>query len=329
MSIRKRLLWLLLPPLICFVALISIFFYTSWVQEIRNSGADSTIIAQKLNHAIMAMILITLATIVVVTLLVIYIGGKISEPLKKLNNAALEIAAGDFEEHIQVDGPNEFVDLANTLNTMRECLEENMLRLKENSTARERLYGEYECAVLLQQQMYEKAIENFQNPHLKLHPIKITTTTTPYGLFLSLNPHEIEFKEAQEVGFQGIFELLSEHTQKKFPFVKVNFNDNYSKANFKASHLPVPLVWKHKKHDLLKGDKEISLENGDLIFLMNLGLLKHFLNEEDIADWLKKLLKHFSTEGMPLFMTMVTNQLNFLVKKHYVEQDIYILIIQV
>lgn len=326
MSIRKRLLWLLLPPLICFVALISAFFYYYWIQEIRCGNLGPAEITQKLNHAMMAMILVTLATIFVVTLLVIYIAGKISQPVRKLNNAALDIAAGDYEERIDVEGPQEFIDLANTLNTMRECLEENMYRLKENSTARERLYGEYECAVLLQQQMYEKAIAEYQNPHLQLHPIKITTTTTPYGLFLNAGPHEIAFKEAQEVGFLGIYELLSQHTQKEFPSVKVLFDENYSKASFKVNRMPTPLVW--KKNELVKGDKDISLEKGDLIFLMNEGLSKHFFNQQEIADWLNKLLKHFSAEGIPLFLTMLTNQLNFLVKKHHVEQDIYLLIIQ-
>lgn len=329
MSIRKRLLWLLLPTLICFVALTSGFFYHYWANEIYSTEADPAIIAQKLHHAIIAMILVTLATVALVTLLAIYIAETISQPLKKLNNAALEIAAGDYEENIQVEGPNEFVDLANTLNTMRECMEENMMRLKENSTARERLYGEYECAVLLQQQMYEKAIENYSNLHLQLHPIKITTTTTPYGLYLSLNSHEIEFKEANEVGFQGIFELLSAHTQKEFPFVKVQFNQDYSKAEFSVKDLPAPLIWKSTTHELVKADKEMTLQKGDLVFLMNQGLSKHFYNEEDIADWLKKLLKHFSLEGMTLFLTMLTNQLNFLVKKHYVEQDIYLLIVQI
>lgn len=324
MSIRKRLLWLLLPPLTIFVGLISVFFYFYWAHVFQSAGVNAETTSQKF----LALLLVILATIVLVTLLVVYIAGKISQPLRKLNNAALEIAAGDYEEHINVDGSQEFVELANTLNTMRECLEENMNRLKENSTARERLYGEYECAVLLQQQMYEKAIASYDNPHVKLNPIKITTTTTPYGLYLSLKPDEIEFKEAQEVGFQGIYELLSEHTQKDFPFVKVRFNETYSQAEIVHQDLPIPLIWKQSTNELVKADTSVALAKGDLLFLMNEGLSKHFQNENEIAEWLSKMLRHFSMDGMELFVSMLTNRLNFLVKKHHVEQDIYLLIVQ-
>ena len=67
---------------------------------------------------------------------VFLIADRISKPVRQLNQAALEIAAGEYETNIDVKGPKEIVELAHTLNTMSECLVEHMSRLRESSLIR-------------------------------------------------------------------------------------------------------------------------------------------------------------------------------------------------
>ena len=43
---------------------------------------------------------------------------------------------------------------------MSECLLENINRLTDNSLLRERMYGEYECSMLLQHMMLQKNIDD-------------------------------------------------------------------------------------------------------------------------------------------------------------------------
>lgn len=328
MSIRQKLLWLLLPFLIVIIAVGAGFFYYNWTVAIAKSALSETALAQQMNYALLATLIASLSALLFISLAVLYVTSKVTKPLEKLNNAALEIAAGDYEEDIDVEGPREFADLANTLDTMRECLLENMNRLRESSAARERFFGEYECAVLLQNHMFQKAIDNYENKHLSLYPIKVSTTATPYGLYLEIEEHSISFVEAKKAGFQGIYELLDLHSD-KFPFAKLNFPFHYREVICETSHMPAPLIWKHNEQQLVKGEGTVVLENHDLIFLINQGFAKHFSSDEESAAWFKKILRQFSKEGMPLFLSMVTSQLNFLVKKHHVEEDIYILCLRV
>ena len=95
--------------------------------------------------------------------IVFIIADHISKPVRQLNRAALEIAAGDYEANIRVEGPKEIMELAHTLNTMSQCLVEHMSRLKESSLIRERMYGEYECSLLLQYYMLQHVIEDFSH----------------------------------------------------------------------------------------------------------------------------------------------------------------------
>ena len=121
------------------------------------------LIDKKFQESLLLIILCAGATIFIMVVTLFIIANKISRPVQKLNNSALAIAAGQYGESVQIKGPKEIAELANTLSTMSECLHENINRLKENSLLRERMYGEYECAMLLQHQMLQKNIDNWIN----------------------------------------------------------------------------------------------------------------------------------------------------------------------
>src|SRR3990167_5144936 len=105
------------------------------------------LIDQKFHESLYLIFFSAGLTLLIMVGMLYVIANRISRPVQKLNNSALAIAAGQYGESIQVSGPREIAELANTLNTMSECLHENINRLKENSLLRERMYGEYECSM--------------------------------------------------------------------------------------------------------------------------------------------------------------------------------------
>lgn len=192
MTIRARLLLLLLPPLTAFLILIPFFLYFNWSREILLAGSCLTL-------------LLVIGT-------VFLIADRISKPVRQLNQAALGIAAGNYESNIQVEGPKEIVELAHTLNTMSQCLVEHMSRLRESSLIRERMYGEYECALLLQHYMLQKVIEEFNYPNLHMRLISGPLSPIQKGLFLKIDHSSSKLKltllEAMDQGFAGLFQLF-------------------------------------------------------------------------------------------------------------------------
>jgi HAMP domain-containing protein len=189
MTIRTRLLILLLPTLTALLILDSLFVYFHWSREVLLIGSFMTF-------------LLVIGTVFI-------IADRISKPVRQLNRAALAIAAGNYEANIQVEGPKEIMELAHTLNTMGQCLVEHISRLKESSLIRERMYGEYECSLLLQYYMLQKVIEDFSNPHLSVRLVSIPQSPLQKGLFLKmdrLSESELTLTlfESQEQGFAGL-----------------------------------------------------------------------------------------------------------------------------
>jgi len=317
MSIRTRLLLLLLPPLITLVILISIFFYFNWY-----------------NESILIILVSAGTTLLVVSISAFLVANTISKPMQKLKNSALVIAAGDYEENIAIQGPREIVDLANTLNTMRECLQENLSRFREISAARERMYGEYECSLLLQHHMLEKVVEGYHNPHLEVRTLKVTSSK-PHGLFLLLKllsngNTEISLSEASEKGFLGMYQLLTESLPNSKSFwLNAAIIQNTS-LQYTLQNMPNPLVWSIKE-GRIKEDQNgtIALEPNDLIFLVNRGFTKHFEDPNHIKTWFSKVLRHFAAEGLDLLTTMLNHELAFLAKKQHIDLDIHILCFKV
>lgn len=343
MTIRSRLLLLLLPLIIAFLILISGFFYLIGEQEhiLSLLGMKESFqeIDQRL-HDIWVLISIgALLTLCFVIVMVFFIAERISKPVRQLNQAALEIAAGNYEANIQVEGPREVVELAHTLNTMSECLIEHMSRLKASSLIRERMYGEYECSLLLQYYMLQKIIEEFDHPHLKMRLISLPFAPFQKGLFFkvdSFNEHlTLTLLESDEEGFGGLVKL---NQSAAFPiqtlrssccFITCQFLDHFSRFHYEKNGLAPPLVWSIKAQRFIKSDEgKIALENQEMIFLYNSAFLEHFETEEKIEAWFAKVLRHFAEDGLDIIHTMLTNELNFLVKKQQVKKNFQIISMQ-
>lgn len=319
MTIRSRILLLLLPPLIAFLVLISFFFYFNLPREILLAGSGVTL-------------LLVIGT-------VFLIADRISKPVRQLNQAALEIAAGDYEANIEVQGPKEIVELAHTLNTMSQCLVEHMSRLRESSLIRERLYGEYECALLLQHYMLQKVIDSFNNPHIRMRLISIPLSPLQKGLFLKIDRPSssdlmVTLLEAQEQGFAGLFQLnqwahLPHEELKNKSFIECQFVDHYNILRYHTHSLLPPLVWSVKSQQFKEGDcQEIPLQNRDMVFLYNSSVIEQFETEEAIKAWFARVLRHFAEDGLDTIHTMLTNELTFLAKKLHVKRNFKIIALQ-
>lgn len=293
---------------------------------------DSHVMNQKLKFALLIIIVSAIVTILLTLLSVFFAADKISKPIQKLNNAALAIAAGDTDEPVDVKGPKELSELANNLNIMNECLQENITRLKETSVTRERVYGEYECAQLLQKHMLDYVIENFEEKGLALHHFKIAATSSPYGLLLETSKDnslvKLKLFEALEKGFTGIYQLLNDHS-KNPRFLELQIDKRQGVCSVDYRKMPTPLHWiaSQKKLELI--NQNTTLKENDLVFIYNNGFEHCFENQAQIEAWFKKLLWHFANEGFSLFANMINNEMHFLARKRHVEWDMHLLCIQI
>lgn len=319
MTIRARLLLLLLPPLTAFLILIAFFFYFNWSREILLAGSCITL-------------LLVIGTVFI-------IADRISKPVRQLNQAALEIAAGDYEANIRVEGPKEIVELAQTLNTMSQCLVEHMSRLRESSLIRERMYGEYECALLLQHYMLQKVIEDFHHSHIRMRLISIPLSPLQKGLFLTIdrspsNDLTLTLLEAQDQGFPGLFQLnqwahLPKGELRNKAFIECQFVDHYKVLRYHHHSLFPPLVWSIKSQQFIKGDhQQIPLQNRDMVFLYSSSLIEQFETKQAIEAWLARVLRHFAEDGLDTIHTMLTNELTFLAKKLHAKRNFKIIALQ-
>jgi HAMP domain-containing protein len=262
------------------------------------------------------------------------IANKISHPVQKLNNSALSLAAGQYGESIQVSGPKEIAELANTLNTMSECLYENINRLKENSLLRERMYGEYECAMLLQHMMLQKNIDDCRSDAVAVKSITLFSES-PRGLLLDFPKTEspdlfqIHMAEAEEEGFEGMYQLLTQYKLSKKSQVHTSLLLDRSVSTLQIKGL-LPLCWSLDENQyLIPNQGLLKVESGDFFFLFNQGLLKFFKERQKVADLLAKVLKVFASEGFETTFSMIQKELAFATKRKNLEEDIHLLCFQI
>jgi HAMP domain-containing protein len=335
MSIRNRLLVWLLPILIFFIGILS---YLSYLNIVAISS-DPAAIAGHLNFAMVEILLFAFIMIFLITLLVLFLANKISYPVQKLKNAALSLAAGEYGDFVHVKGPTEIVELANTLNTLSQCLEEQITGYRESSMARERMYGEYECSLLLQHYMLQDVIEKLHISQIEIRSIQINSARQPKCVYLDIKKQEDQitkliFAEALTPGFESIFELLKtaanpNGSQDGFSYQKIMMDHLKKTIIFQNYKMAIPLVWETSSKTFAAQNNNIfSYNNGDFLILFNSGFEKLFQSEEVINAWFGKVLRHFAEEGIDAVVAMLSNELNFLANKQHIDQDMYLICVK-
>lgn len=303
-------------------------FMTGYAPILSNGGRVVALVGADVNidlfhrivqNAIFAMIGAALITIALVSLLVVFIANKIAMPVNHLKDAALAIAAGDYEERVDIKGPKEIAELANTFNTMRECLLDHINRLRDSSFLREKLFGEQECALLLQNRMTDGVIERLDDrrviiKHIEsafsgpIRGIKLKTVKTEGTLSLTLS-------ESEKEGFEGLYALLDEDTHQKLTCC-VHINFSKETIGLEANALPLPLLWSTRQAKFLPDHPDhYSYEAGDYLFIFNQEITSLFPHRQTIRDWMGKVMRQFSKETPELLNVMLTSELNFWMKK--------------
>ncbi|MEN9654031.1 MAG: hypothetical protein RL235_143 [Chlamydiota bacterium] len=303
---------------------------------------NSSVTSGVITASITWIVLSAGSTIVIMIATLFMIANRISRPIQRLNQSALAIAAGQYGESIDVEGPKEIAELANTLNTMSQCLYENINRLKENSLYRERMYGEYECALLLQHLMLQKNIEACRSDAISVKAISFFSET-PRGFLLDFPKPEttdqfcIRTAEAKEEGFEGMYELLTELKQTKkasqdstVPSGILLLDKNHSSLEIKGDPNHPVLVWSYQTNTFLPpGTGPHPIASGDLCFIGNHGLVNLFRPPGALPALLSKVLNVFAQDGLESFVAMLQKELGFILKRKHLEEDIHLLVIQI
>ena|SRR3990167_7092777 len=326
MKIRTRLFLFLLPTLLAS----NFFIFALFAYHLHEGLNDKSF-----QNSLIILILGILCTIGLMVTSLYYIANRISNPIQKLNNSALAIAAGQYGESISVDGPKEIMELANTLNTMSECLLENINRLKENSLLRERMYGEYECAMLLQHLIFQKNIDDCRSDAVAVKSFTLFSDN-PRGVLLDFpkthlpNQFIIHLAEAEETGFEGMYQLLTQYRNSKEiqKHSSILFDRNTSTLSLQGPHTPLFWSLEHEKF-LLPQNGSMTLESGDFFFLFNEGFLQFFQNPKSIQDLIAKVFKIFAQDGLETCVTMLQKELAFLAKRKELNDDLHLLCFQI
>jgi HAMP domain-containing protein len=307
MTIQTRLLLFLLPPLIALIGGCACLLFLLFPSSVVPIGLS-----------FLGLILVAISGVYA-------LASKISAPLRRLNHSALSIAAGEYGESIEVSGPKEVEELANTLNTMSQCLAEQINRLKENSAAFQRDVGEAECARLLQQLILKKAVDHCKSRSIAVRTISLFSDM-PRGLLLDypLNaPHllEIRLVEAEEEGLEGLYTLLTRAN----PSLAIQIDLISSRLTW--SGMGTPLLYSLQKNRFVPPSEHI-LEMGDLLLVPNQGLLQFFKGSELLERHLSKVLKLFASDGLDSLVPLLQKEISFATKRKEVESDLHLFCFQ-
>jgi len=312
-----------------------IFDQNGHLMALMAADINVNLIDKKFQESLFLIIFSSGFTILMMVLTLFFIANKISGPVQKLNNSALAIAAGQYGESVDVTEPKEIADLANTLNTMSECLHENINRLKENSLLRERMYGEYECAMLLQHMMLQKNIDDCRSDAVAVKSITFFSES-PRGFLLDFPKGEradlfqIHLAEAEEEGFEGMYQLLTQYklSKESHTHTSLSLDQAASLLQIKGPHLP--LFWSLDERKFLESsDGSLKVDSGDYLFLFNQGLLRFYKGHQKVSELLSKVLKVFASDGLETTSNMLQKELAFATKRKDLEEDIHLLCFQI
>jgi HAMP domain-containing protein len=352
MKIRTKLLAFLLPFVLASTILVATFLSFHWKREISShysinpnpTIATKSISNNQINEKLQNgynLILISSISIVAIMALAIYsIANKISKPINKLSNAALSIAAGNYEENISLTkAPKEIGQLANTFNTMSQCLLENTNRLKEGNHLYLKNFQEKTTHMALQNYLLDKALENCSSDIVAIKPITIFSNK-PTGYLLSFPKDtqdflKISIERAENFGLDSFFDLITYSKNFLFkPFEKkdackltLNINLETTNVLINNQNFENPIFWSTKNNKIISAsDKKILLEKGDYIILNLFDLEKNSVHKKfNLNSLITKVFSFFSEDGLTTCTSMLQKELI----KQFQNCDIHLICFQI
>ena len=304
---------------------------------------DLQIIDDKIQFNFITLTLTTLSTIIVIIAGAFFVANKISKPINKLKDSALTIAAGNYGEVISVEGSREITDLANTFNTMTECLKENVSRLNENALIREHMYGKRECAFLLQQHIINTALKKYEHPQLSFKHVNISSAS-PHAFYLRFHDDSKETKtgltliESNESGFEAIYNLLAVSSDicsslptttpwdNDFTIHHTTLDPENGLLTYQGPDALFPMVWCSETRLLRDAENSTCpIAPGDFVIFYNNGFTLSLPEKEKRKEWISQVLQHFSGESLETIATMITKKIGFLIKTRPYPYDIHLI----
>lgn len=242
-----------------------------------------------------------LLTVVLIMVGLIFIANNINQPIEKLKNAAIALAAGNYAKKIEVQGPREISELANTLNTMRECLKEHLQRLEENLIFREKMIGEVECIRVLSNKLFQNVVDSFSHPEIGLSalsyigksPFKpcVLTIHAPSKESLTFN-----FAQASLTGFEGIHDLIvHEHTRNSLKLALTKFEKHWRVRLSGSEHIH-SFQWHAATRKITLCNDATECMPNDYIIVASEELFEHEHMEKTISTHFASIFRHFGDD---------------------------------
>ncbi|HXF28446.1 MAG TPA: hypothetical protein VN457_01230, partial [Chlamydiales bacterium] len=140
----------------------------------------------------------------------------------------------------------------------------------------------------------------------------------------------IHMAEAEETGFEGMYQLLTQYklSKESQTHTSILFDRNSGALNIKGPH--TPLFWSADVEQFLEPeDGFLKASAGDYLFLFNQGILRFYKGHKKVADLISKVLKVFASDGLETTTAMLHKELSFATKRKDLEEDIHLLCFQI
>ncbi len=108
------------------------------VRAIAGADINISVIEQKTRSALFKVCLIGILCLGCASFAAVKVSNRLVRPIERLKSEALKVAAGQFGETVQVDGPSELRDLAHSFNEMSAALETTLDGLTRSNQELER-----------------------------------------------------------------------------------------------------------------------------------------------------------------------------------------------
>lgn len=290
----------------------------------------------RLQKGLMWTSICTLLSIFLSALIILLTAKTIISPIQKLKNTALAIASGNYGQKIFVKGPKELRELSTTLNTMSECLYENINRLKEKKWLQDERFSENQSAVQLQKFLLETRAYTSKSDAISIKTLSIVSSK-PKGLLLdflneSTSSSHILLMEAKEKGLESMYDLFRNYKQfpENFSYLNIQIDHKNRKAFYKAKNFPNPFCWSFKKQSFIKVKKQTLIaECGDFLFFYNLGIFHLYQSEENVQKQVQKVWRLFAEDGLSVLQNMLRKEIDFFAKKKGYTEDLHFVFLQI
>jgi HAMP domain-containing protein len=335
MKIRTRLLLLILPTVLGVILTISYLTYYTWYQDLVSYNLSAEVINQKAHETQGLILLGAISTVVLIMIGVAFIADNISQPIEQLKNAALTLASGNYGKKIEVKGPEEISDLANTLNTMSECLREHLTTVEENSMVREKMVGEVEAYRLLQTRLIQGIGDMFSHPQMRIKALCIPSKSPQKAAILEIVENSdtkvaLRLRESNFVSFDGFYELMSTGDSCSKIEATLVADGQKWQLQTKRSDMPEPIIWSAADAQvILTKEGKATVETNDFVIIVNSSLETLIRSDDLLHPSFHRVFRHFAEEGLDACATLLTHELSFLAKQQEVSAPLIAICLKV